>query len=335
MRACLLVGLFALFGMGEALAADFSALRGAIEDVTTPLAQPSPFIIGARYWYSTGRHDYAFNASVSDPSLGNPTSELIYTGVTAQSLEVYGRYSDDETGFVIKGYAGGGFASGGTMNDRDWFAGQQLFSNTDSTLKNTDLRYVTMDVGWGADYFTYGNMRFLPFIGYGYWRDEVGIWGLRFLPDDFGGFFAAAPPGTVLFSTSQKVGGYIASWNMVRLGVEATVTILPQLSLTVDAAAIPYAQGEGNDSHLLRQDQLGFKPNVFLRGHGWGGQVDALLRYAVTDRLTLGAGWRYWYVDGSSGYKTDRFDRLFGQRLPLTDFTSERYGALVEASYKF
>ena len=335
MRALFLGSLCVLVAGGETFAADFSTLRGAIEEVTAPLPQSSPFTIGARYWYSTGRHDYAFNGSVSDPLLGNPTSELIYTGVAAQSLEAYARYADDETGFVLKGYAGGGFASGGTMNDRDWFAGQQLFSNTDSTLKNTSLRYVTVDVGWGAEYLTYGNVQFLPFVGYGYWRDEVGTWGLRFLPDDFGGFFAAAPPGTALFSNDQKVGGYVASWNMIRLGAEATFTILPQLVLSVDAALVPYAQGEGNDSHLLRQDQLGFKPNVFLRGHGWGGQVDALLRYAVTDRLTLGAGWRYWYVDGSSGFKTDRFDRLFGQRLPLTTFSSERYGALVEASYKF
>jgi hypothetical protein len=122
---------------------------------------------------------------------------------------------------------------------------------------------------------------------------------------------------------------------MVRLGVEATVTILPQLTLTVDAALVPYAQGRGDDSHLLRQNELGSAPNTFLRGHGWGRQVDAMLHYQVTSNFTLGVGGRYWYIDGSSGYKTDRVNNLFGQRLPLTSFSSERYGALAEAAYRF
>ncbi|MFI4997956.1 MAG: hypothetical protein ACHQAQ_19505 [Hyphomicrobiales bacterium] len=43
----------------------------------------------------------------------------------------------------------------------------------------------------------------------------------------------------------------------------------------------------------------------------------------------------YWYIDGLNGYQTDRVDNLFGQRLPLTGFSSERYGALAEVAYKF
>ena len=149
-------------------------------------------------------------------------------------------------------------------------------------LKNTSLRYATVDIGWGVQYLTFANISILPFVGYGYWHNGVGIWGLRFLPEDFSAGFATAPPGTALFSKSEKVGDYKASWKMVRIGAEGTWTIVPQLTLTVDAALVPYAQGEGNDSHLLRQDELGLAPNVFLRGHGWGGQADAmLLRYGV------------------------------------------------------
>jgi hypothetical protein len=114
------------------------------------------------------------------------------------------------------------------------------------------------------------------------------------------------------------------------------LSITPQLALTVDAAFVPYAQGNGDDSHLLRQDELGTKPNVLIRGHGWGGQVDAMLHYQVSDALTLGAGGRYWYIDASSGFKTDRVGNLFGgPRLPLTTFTAERYGLLAEGAYRF
>jgi hypothetical protein len=338
MRAWLIASLFFGLGVGTARAADFETLRGEIADQVQQSTVSPSITLGLRYWYSIGRHDYAHNASVLDPTLGNPTSELIYTNVPAHTAEVFGRYHDDETGLVVKGsFGAGGLADGGTMNDRDWFVGQRLFSNTDSSLKSSDLRYATLDLGWGAEYLTFGRLQFLPFIGYGHWHDGVSTWGLTFLPDDFGGAFAAAPPGTTLFSTHQKVGDFVASWQMLRLGAEATFTILPQVVLTVDAALVPYAQGNGDDSHLLRQDELGPKPNVLIRGHGWGGQVDAMLHYQATDALSIGLGGRYWYIDGSSGTNTDRFDNVnrTGIRFPLVRFTSERYGALAEAAYKF
>ncbi|SDR25374.1 hypothetical protein SAMN05444161_2402 [Rhizobiales bacterium GAS191] len=336
MRGWLIGSVLAALAGGAAQGADMTALRGEISEPPPETSALPAYTLGARYWYSSGRHDYAFDASGVDPTLGNPTSELSYKNIPGQSLELYGRYDDIESGLVVKAYAGGGgFMSGGKMNDRDWFVGQDLVSNTSSSLKNTNLRYGTVDIGWGAQYLTYGSLKVLPFIGYGYWHDGVGIWGLRFLPEDFGAGFAAAPPGTVLFGNGQKVGDYTASWNMVRIGAEGTVTILPQLTLTVDAALVPYAQGKGDDSHLLRQDQLGSRPNVFLRGHGWGGQVDAMLRYAVTESFSLGVGGRYWYLDGSNGFKTDRMARLFGERLPLTTYLSERHGVLAEALYRF
>jgi hypothetical protein len=336
MRAFVIASLLLGLATGPGKAADFSALRGVISDPGPAPSAPSPFTIGLRYWYSIGRHDYAHNASQFDPTVGNPTSELIYTDVPAHTGELFARYDDVETGLVAKGYlGGGGFADGGTMNDRDWFVGQQLFSNTNSSLKNSNLRYATLDVGWGAEYLTFGRLQFLPFIGYGYWRDGVGIWGLTFLPDDFGGAFAAAPPGTTLFSTRQKVGDFVATWNAARLGAEATVSILPQLTLTVDAALLPYAYGTGDDSHLLRQDQLGAKPNVLIHGHGWGAQIDAMARYEVTSNFTLGVGGRYWYVDGSNGTNTNRTLGDFGIHFPLVRFTSERYGLLAEGAYKF
>jgi hypothetical protein len=151
MRAWLIASL--LFGLeiGGAEAADFSTLRGELSDAAPSAAGASPYTLGLRYWYSTGRHDYAFNASIVDATLGNPTSELTYSNIPAHTAELFGRYVDAETGLVAKGYlGGGGFVDGGKMNDRDWFAGQQLFSNTDSTLKNSSLRYVTLDIGWGA-----------------------------------------------------------------------------------------------------------------------------------------------------------------------------------------
>ena len=39
------------------------------------------YTLGLRYWFSNGRHDYAFNASGADPLFGNPTSELSYKNI--------------------------------------------------------------------------------------------------------------------------------------------------------------------------------------------------------------------------------------------------------------
>jgi hypothetical protein len=337
MRVWLIGGLLAALSC-QAEAADFSALRGEVAEAPSSYGQPLPFTLGARYWYSIGRHDYAHNASGFDPTLGNPTSELIYSNVPAHTGEIFGRYDDAESGLVAKAYVGGGgLADGGTMNDRDWFTGQVLFSNTSSVLKNSSLRYATIDVGWGAEYLTFGALQFLPFVGYGYWHDGVGVWGLTQLPDDLGGAIYGTPPGTVFFTNNQKVGDLVASWNMVRLGAEASLTITPQFSVTVDAALVPYAQGNGDDSHLLRQsaNDLGTKPNVLVRGTGWGAQVDAMVRYQVTSDFSVGVGGRYWYVDGSSGTNTNGILNVFGVRFPLVHFTSERYGALAEAAYKF
>jgi hypothetical protein len=335
MRAFTIASFCVALAASEACAADFSALRGALTDPAPAPAAPSPFTVGLRYWYSLGRQDYAHDASLVSPILGNPTSELIYTYIPAHSAEIFARYNDAETGLVVKGYlGGGGFADGGTMNDRDWFVGQKLFSNTDSSLKKSDLRYASLDIGWGAEYLTFGRLQFLPFIGYGYWHDGVGIWGLTELPDDFGGAVVGVPPGTVLFTTSQKVGAYTATWNMARLGVEASFAFTSQLGLTVDAAFVPYGQGNGDDSHLLRQDQLGPKPNVLNRGHGYGTQIDAMVHYQVNDALSVGIGGRYWYID-ASGTNGSRIDRDLGTRFPLVRFTSERFGALAEAAYRF
>ena len=335
MRGWLLAGLVAALSC-QAQAADFSALRGEVPEAPPSTSELSGITLGARYWYSIGRHDYAHNASGFDPIYGNPTSELKYTNIPASTGEIFARYDDIETGLVVKGMFGaGGLTDGGTMNDRDWFVGQQLFSSTNSVLKNSDLVYATLDVGWGAEYLTFGELQFLPFVGYGYWHDGVGIWGLTQLPDDFGGAFYGTPPGTVLFTPNQKVGSYIAAWNMVRLGTEATLKFTPQLSLTVDAAFVPYAQGDGDDSHLLRQQELGTKPNVLIRGHGWGTQIDAMAHYQVTSNFSLGVGGRYWYIDASSGSMTNPVISPFGIRFPLVRFSSERYGVLAEAAYKF
>jgi hypothetical protein len=84
------------------------------------------------------------------------------------------------------------------------------------------------------------------------------------------------------------------------------------------------------DSNLLRGD-LGCPPNVEDRGIGWGYQLEASLRYDFTPGWSAGTGVRCWYaeVDGKSEFVH------FDTKVPLNDFTSERFGVYGDVSYRF
>ncbi len=89
---------------------------------------------------------FDINSSRQNPLLGNPTSTLTYDGIDANSLEfVLGVRNETRTFF--KGFVGGGWLDGGSLDDEDFFAGQIKFSDTYSELDGDGLVYGTMDVG--------------------------------------------------------------------------------------------------------------------------------------------------------------------------------------------
>jgi hypothetical protein len=65
-----------------------------------------------------------------------------------------------------------------------------------------------------------------------------------------------------------------------------------------------------------------------LYGTGSGVQAELLLSYQASDALTFSVGGRYWGMWTSSAIQTNQTSNVFA-------IETDRYGLLVQASYKF
>lgn len=300
-----------------------------------PNSNPSPdpqWELGMRTWWSEGQTHYNFNSSRVAPILGNPTSVLDYDGLSGGSLEfIWAVRSDSRT--VFKGFIGGGWINGGSLDDEDYLTGQIKFSDTYSRVEGSGFGYGTIDLGQDFTLFVADRRVVLtPFIGFNYWQETVDAYGARCNRDDVGGAFCG-PPGSIAVPFGVEVITNKASWSSWRLGAELNTRIRDRLTFRTDLALLPVAYLWNEDSHYLRSD-LGRLPNRTDEGTGWGYQLEAELRYDLTDNWALGAGLRYWYAE--TGGKTDFLNLgLGGTTVELNEFSSERFGVFSNLTYRF
>ncbi len=207
---------------------------------------------------------------------GNPTSTLTYDDISANALEFVWS-ARNETDTFAKGFVGGGWLDGGSLDDEDFFAGQIKFSDTYSKLDGDGLVYGTIDVG--QDFTLIDNRARVvlsPFVGFNYWEETVEGYGARCNADDVGGFFCG-PTGSIAVPFSTKVITNKQSWASLRLGAELKAKLWDRLTLRGDAAIVPAAYLWNEDSHHLRAD-LGSTPNIVDSGTGWGYQLEGEVR---------------------------------------------------------
>jgi hypothetical protein len=293
-----------------------------------PVLSPFAFEIGARYWYSSGSVNFGF--ANSNSSFGDPTSTIDWDGTTGHSGEIFGRFDYRPAGLFVKGLVGGGILSGGTMIDRDFSAGQFSFSDTSSNISGNGLAYGIVD--FGATYnIPYAGVRLGAFLGYHYWREKLTANGFRCNPDDVGGVnCAAATP----VAANVPVLAYEPTWNALRIGADAQIKFLDRWTLSGEFAGVPYAQLTNNDSHLLRTAQLGPVPNIIDRStSGYGAEAEVFVNYALTPKIEIGAGLRYWGLFAQRG--TVDFGPSFSPNFPLQTFNEQRYGVLLQIKGKF
>ena len=116
---------------GQAITETYGPLQNAV-DVPRPYAIPLPpnanprpkWEVGTRYWWSEGSTRFDIESSRLDPILyGSPTSTLTYDGVTGNSLEFFMSVRN-ETDTFFKGFIGGGWLGGGTLDDEDFLPGR-------------------------------------------------------------------------------------------------------------------------------------------------------------------------------------------------------------------
>ncbi|MGI9383855.1 MAG: hypothetical protein ACR2PO_11935 [Methyloligellaceae bacterium] len=296
----------------------------------TPPPAPKPNVeVGVRYWVSEGQTKFQFDSSGASPILGNPTSVLDYDDIETRSAEFVFRI-ENEAGTFFKGFVGGGSVDDGTLDDEDFFAGQIKFSDTLSEVDGDGLFYFSLDVGKTFSVTRpRGTFSISPLVGVSFWRENVIAKGVQCNADDLGGLFCGAP-GQVVIPFGTQVITNEQDWTSLRIGAEARATLFDKLTLIADVAVLPIAYLDADDSHHLRTD-LGPVPNIRYRGTGHGFQFEALARYAVTPKFTIGGGVRYWHAetDGEAEFVH------FTNESDLTEYESDRFGVFGELIYQF
>ena len=129
------------------------------------------------------------------------------------------------------------------------------------------------------------------FGGYGYVGEKVNAYGCTQIATNPICVPAIAPD--VLAITED------ANWHLARLGVGAEFRIMDRLTLTAEAAWVPYAQINSHDTHWLRIGTTigSFSGPIPQRASGSGVQLEAMLAYQVWDCFNVGLGGRYWRFD--------------------------------------
>jgi hypothetical protein len=275
--------------------------------------------LGVRYWISSGETKRAHNAQSFDPTLGNPTSVLLYENLDANTIELFGRQYFGGGQWLVKGFIGFGEVTRGSFRDEDFNAGQVKFSDTTSSVTAGDISYGAIDIGRNEWRLRDGRTLLGIYVGYSEWKEEVDAHGVT----DALGFV-----GTV--SHDVKVITNKVVWKSLRVGFAGNLALGERLRLDLDLALIPYSKVRNDDSHFLRQDpaDLGPAPNIIIEGEGRGAQLDAELRYEIVRRTDLGLGVRYWYLEANKA--TRRLpNRPDVPELPVTDLYSERFGATL------
>jgi opacity protein-like surface antigen/outer membrane protease len=280
------------------------------------------FETGARYWYSSGKFQKDLGATGSSTTANILVSRLTYNSV-ANSGEIFTRIESPDRMFV-KGFFGTGALSSGHLNDEDWviFDAAVPYSNTLSDPVKGTISYATGDIGY--DFLRTPGYRLGVFAGYNYYRDKKDAYGCVQIANAFSDCVPSISSNVLGISEND-------TWNSLRLGVNGDVTLLPGLRLNTDAAFLPYTQFSGVDTHWQRTDVP--NQNSTETGRGMGVQLDAILSYAITPAFNVGAGGRYWAMWTSNSAYTN----IFGTPCPCQTLPSktDRFGVLVQASYKF
>ena len=258
---------------------------------------------GVRYWRSSGETRWNHNAQPVAPTLGNPTSVLVYERLHADALELHGAKRWRQGWFII-GNVGFGSVRKGSLDDEDFNANQAKFSDTTSSIEGGDLAYLTVDGGreiWRSP----GGSTLGIFGGLQSWVERVD---------------AAGASGTVTIGNGVRVITNEVRWASLRAGIALQSRIGEKTRLIAQLALVPYTRMTNYDSHYLRGD-LGPTPNITMEGSGNGIQLDAEVRHSIFPTLEASAGIRYWSL------KADGTARFGGSpNLPLNEIESKRFG---------
>jgi opacity protein-like surface antigen len=270
--------------------------------------------IGARYVYGWGR----FQKDLGIPAMGvaSLASRLTYDDNLTNGAEMFARL-DTTSGWMAKGFVGKGNGNG-ELNDEDWGIPFAIFVPYSNTFSKVDdhIRYGVIDVGY--DVWRDARFRADLFVGYSILHQYMQGFGCFQLANSHSDCVTPIPL-TVNSISEDDV------WQAMRLGGVVDFQIFPGLTLSADVAYLPYVRINGTDDHVLRSL---LSPEW---GSGTGAQLELTLSYAVTDRLSVGVGGRYWSMWTSDGFVN--FGGA-GTLVPMR-YAVEQAALLVQGSYAF
>ncbi len=244
---------------------------------------------------------------------------MTWANQTGVSLESFAR-ADQVSGIFAKGYFGGIDLLGSHMNDEDFPPVEDPYSNTiGATSRGRDF-YASADIGYS--FLRASTWRLGGFLGYHYYSQRMNAFGCT----QIGGGSVCEPADSI--PGNALVLGQTEYWQAARVGIGGDMLLTDRLKLAAEAVWLPYMSYRGTDNHWLRSD---INPQ-FDTGHGVNGfQTESVLSYALTERIDVGVGARYWLFQAQHG--STQFPGV-ENRSPM-NFISSRYGAFVQASYKF
>ncbi|MGO8908934.1 MAG: outer membrane protein [Bradyrhizobium sp.] len=296
----------------EPSASDYH-LRGTSD---APYIPDAELETGGRVWYSSGSFQKDLGATV-DPAQQNVLNSRLTYNTSAVTAELFGRL-DTPSNIFLKGFVGGGSLTSGKLNDEDWvlFKATVPYSNTVSNPVTGQLAYATFDVGYAL--FHGPSSKFGGFIGYNYFRENKAAYGCSQIANSNSDCVPSLPNNVLVITENDR-------WDSLRLGINGVVKVTDRLSLTADAAYLPYAVFQGTDNHVLRN---GISPES---GTGQGVQLEGIIGYSLGKYFSIGAGGRYWAM-----WATNATTNFFGEGCPCQTqpVRTERYGVFLQASAK-
>lgn len=291
------------------------------EDLISALAptafQRTEIKAGARYVLGWGQ--FHKDLGIQGEGVTSLASRLTYDDMSTNGAEIFARL-DAPSGLMVKGVIGAG-TGGGNLNDEDWglpsppFAAYVPYSNTASDVDNK-IKYGIIDVGY--DWWRGPDHKVTPFIGYSYFQQHMKGYGCAQIANS-NSDCATPIPTSVLGITEYD------TWQALRLGLAADFALTSRVSLSAEAAYLPYVNFSGTDDHVLRAL---LSPED---GNGIGVQLEAMLSYAITEAWSVGVGGRYWSMWTTSGDVNFGGD---GTIVPMR-YAAEQAHLLIEGTYRF
>lgn len=275
----------------RALILSSALLALALSPVPAAAQEPFPEAprgeLGIRYWLSSGESKRSHNIQQTVPTAGDPSTVLTYENLDANSFELFARLRLGQTLF-LKGNAGIGGINTGTAVEQDFALGQRLTAESVVQVASGRIGYFSVDAG--REWIILGRGRTVlgPFIGFGYWREEVEA-----------------------SSNDVQVVSTQTAWSALRIGLAADLLLGPHTRLALDVALVPYAEVREEDGPR----------SIRIEGWGAGMQVDAEVRYMLRPRTELRVGARYWHLDADDGTRT-----AGSSSFPLVELASVRSG---------